>query len=68
MQRTHVHAEPLLCYSRPSFHQGFFEGSVDVSKIADGTAPFKDWAQIEFQTMASSGMTLDQSIFPVNTG
>ena len=34
---------------------------------AGGATPFEDWEQTEFQTTASSGMTLDPSIFPVHT-
>ena len=35
---------------------------------AGGATPFKDWAQTKFQTTASNGMTLDQSVFAVHTG
>ena len=34
---------------------------------AGGATPFEGWAQTEFQTTASNGMTLELSIFPVHT-
>lgn len=50
------------CYRLPNFHHGCFGGDVGTADVVVIGGVPRDCAQIEFQTMASNGITLDQSI------